>query len=171
MNVMKKFIVLLMGLCALTTVVQAVTPRRGRARTTANKTKTNVNKPVAVINLDFRNVLRENVGKKYNTQLMRNLMNSPEFVERCHFEAFKPNVEKLSGDVTSHLMGGREVLMLRFGNMADPGLEQIVFWDETNDNLVRTTLRDSETWTDFLTEKPTDIDQAAAKDMYWATFE
>ena len=160
-----------MGLCALTTVVQAATPRRGRARTTANKNKTNVAKPVAVINLDFRSVLRENVGKKYNTQLMRNLMNSPEFVERCGFEAFKPNVEKLSGDVTTHQVNGREVLMLRFASMSSPGLENIVFWAETNNNLVRTTLLNRETWSEFVTENPTDIDQAVANKMYWDTFE
>ena len=171
MNVMKKFIVLLMALCAITVVAQAATPRRGRARTTTNRNKTNVTKPVAVINLDFRSVLRENVGKKYNTQLMRNLMNSSEFVERCGYEAFKPNVEKLSGDVTAHQVNGREVLMLRFASMSAPGLEHIVFWDEMNNNLVRTTLLNSETWGEFATEQPTDIDQAAAYKMYWDTFE
>lgn len=171
---MKKIILLLIGLFAVTSVVSAAVPqKRGRGRKTTNVAQNK--KPaqqVQAISLDFRSVLAQNVGKQYNTQLMRNLMNSPEFVERCKLEAFKPVVEKLSGDVSSHQLNGREVLMLRFASMAEPGNEQIVFWDETNDNFVKTTLLNSEQWGEFVSEKEgTDINQEEANKMYWATFE
>ena len=92
--------------------VKAKKQSRKRAATTAVA-------PAA--NLDFRGVLTANIGKKYNTQLMRNLMNSSEFVERGGYASFKPQVERLAGDVTEHQLGGAQVLMLRFGDMRTPG--------------------------------------------------
>ncbi|MBR1934944.1 MAG: hypothetical protein IJ835_02705 [Muribaculaceae bacterium] len=143
--------------------VKAKKQSRKRAATTAVA-------PAA--NLDFRGVLTANIGKKYNTQLMRNLMNSSEFVERGGYASFKPQVERLAGDVTEHQLGGAQVLMLRFGDMRTPGTEQIVFYRPSDDKLVTTTLVNSETWGDFKAENGAEpfLTQQEAYDIYWSTF-
>lgn len=138
--------------------------------------KTQVVKPAATTyyaNIDFRTVLNDNIGKKYNTQLMRNLMNCEEFVNRCGFNSFKPNVERLSGDVTTHNFDGRQVLMLRFADMYNPVEEQIVFFDVSNDTLVKTTFTNGSTWgeLDCLEEGCTPfLTTEDANKIYWSTF-
>ena len=166
---MKKFLFSLLAVVVM--LATAADATAAKPRKTGAKKKAATSKVYAPVNMDFKSVLQSNVGKKYNTQLMRNLMNSDEFVQRGGYEAFKPIVERLSGDVTSHQLNGREVLMLRFGDMRDPGLEQIVFWDAANDNFITTTCKDSETWGEIKSEKDTDINLEAAKKIYWSTFE
>lgn len=126
-----------------------------------------------VYNIDFRTVLEDNNGKKYNTQLMRNLMSCNEFIERAGYQNFRSVVEKLAGDVTAHnLADGTRVLMLRFGDMTQPGLEQIVFYNTATDALVTTTLLNSETWGPLKGENDAEpfLTPEDANSFYWATF-
>lgn len=174
---MRKKGILMIVMCMVLAMVGSSTMMAKKRVTKPRKpAKTQVAKPAApayYANIDFRTVLNDNVGKKYNTQLMRNLMNCEEFVNRGGFNEFKPNVERLAGDVTEHNFEGRRVLMLRFGDMYNPSVEQIVFFDVANDTLVKTTYTDGSTWGEldcleegcvpFLTTED-------ANKMYWSTF-
>lgn len=169
----KKFYALTLVLVLLLAITGSADALAGKKKGRKAPRKPATTTVAPAYNIDFRTVLEDNNGKKYNTQLMRNLMNSSEFVERAGYGDFRPVVEKLAGDVTEHsLADGSRVLMLRFGNMDRLGLEQIVFYNTATDALVTTTLQNSETWGELKAENDAEpfLTPEDAYNFYWDTF-